>query len=179
MKARFTIERIFANTIELELDNATVAIESKDGFDNIMRLAEAQYSDLVDAGKEPEIGDQIEVKLIPVCDHCGEEIVGEDETPCFIDGHMVCESCYDVLNKYTRREEDLEDAGVELYKIADLIILKMRNSNNIPAIRTSATAAIIAIQQLLEAMNVSFKFSTSTNGSLYTSFTLNGKTYTI
>lgn len=177
MKARFTIERIFANTIELELDDTTVAIESKDCFGNIMRRAEKQYSDLVDAGKEPEIGDQIEVTLIPVCDHCGEEIVGEDETPCFVDGRMVCESCYELLNEFTRREEDLEDAGVELYKIADLITAKMRNSNKFPAIRTSTTAAIIAIQQLLETMNVSFKFSTS--HALYTSFTLNGKTYTI
>ena len=177
MKARFTIERTFANTIELELDDATVAIESNDCFNNIMRLAEAQYSDLVDAGKEPKIGDQIEVTLIPVCDHCGEEIVGEDETPCFVDGRMVCESCYDILNKYTRREEDLEDAGVELYKIADLITAKMRNCNSYPAIRISTGTAIAAIQQLLETMNVSFKFSTM--HGLYTSFTLNGKTYTI
>lgn len=177
MKARFTIEKIFANSIELELDDATVAIESEDCFYNIMRLAEAQYSDLVDAGKEPEIGDQIEVTLIPVCDRCGEEIVGEEETPCFVDGRMVCESCCDLLNEFTRREENLEDAGVDLYKIADLITAKMRSSNNFPAIRIATGAAIIAIQQLLETMNVSFKFYTS-NG-LYTSFTLNGKTYTI
>ena len=175
MKARFTIERIFANTIELELDDATVAIESKNCFDNIMRLAEAQYSDLVDAGKEPKIGDQIEVKLIPVCDHCGEEIVGEDETPCFVDGRMVCESCYDLLNKFTRREEDLEDAGVDLYKIADLITEKIRYYNGHSTLRGITLAEIEAIGHLLKTMNIPFSFSRDDAHS----FTLNGKTYTI
>lgn len=177
MKARFTIERIFANTIELELDNATIAIESKDGFDNIMRLAEAQYSDLVDAGKEPEIGDQIEVKLIPVCDHCGEEIVGEDETPCFIDGHMVCESCYDLVSKHRQREYELHDAGVDLEKIASLILSMMKEYNRCPAGSNNISAEINGIRMLLSNMDVSF--ITHHSGVLYSSFTLNGKTYTI
>lgn len=177
MKARFTIERTFANVIELELDDATVAIESKNGFDNIMRLAEAQYSDLVDAGKEPEIGDQIDVKLIPVCDHCDEEIVGEDETPCFMDGRMVCGSCYNLVSKRRQREYELHDAGVDLKKIAGLILSMMREYNRCPAGCSNISAEINGIRMLLSSMDVSF--ITHYSGVHYSSFTLNGKTYTI
>lgn len=177
MKARFTIERTFANTIELELDDATVAIESKDSFENIMRLAEAQYSDLVDAGKEPEIGDQIEVTLIPVCDHCGEEIVGEDETPCFIDGHMVCESCYDLVSKHRQREYELHDAGVDLEKIASLIAERMREYNKHSVYSRILSSEINGIRLCLDSMNVSCVIHY--DEAFYSSFTLNGKTYTI
>lgn len=175
MKARFIIERIFVNAIELELDNELIVPGPNHIFENIMHHAKKQYSDLVDAGKEPEIGDQIDVKLIPVCDHCGEEIVGEDETPCFVDGHMVCESCYDLLNEFTRREEDLEDAGVDLYKIADLITEKIRYYNGHPTLRGITFAEIETIGHLLKAMNIPFSFSRDDTHS----FTLNGKTYTI
>ena len=177
MKARFTIERTFANVIELELDDATVAIESKNGFDNIMHLAEAQYSDLVDAGKEPEIGDQLDVTLIPVCDRCGQEICGEEETPCLVDGHMVCESCYDLVSKHRQREYELHDAGVDLEKIASLIDEKMREYNKRSVYSGIISAEINGIRILLSSMNI--PCTIHYNERFYSSFTLNGKTYTI